>query len=120
MIATTDSTSSRTIDYSYGGTDDTGASTSQPSNHGSAVADGVPQAFAGRANRRQRPAREQERAAVLGVGDPLGTGDSYLVEDILPEELAEVAFERMRNEVKWNTMYHRGKLELCLVRGSFV
>jgi len=119
MTTTTDSTSSRTIDYSYGGADDTEASsTSPPPNYGSAVADDVPQAFTGRAKRRQRPAREQERAATLGVGDSLGAGDSYLVEDILPEELSEVAFESMGNEVKWNTMYHRGKfLDL---KGNFV
>ena len=28
--------------------------------------------------------------------------------DVLPPELAEVAFENMRTEVAWNVMYHRG------------
>jgi hypothetical protein len=38
----------------------------------------------------------------------LGAGDSYLVLDVLPEELANVAFENLRKEVKWDTMHHRG------------
>jgi hypothetical protein len=44
----------------------------------------------------------------LGVGDKIGEGDSGLVLDILPPDLAEVAFENMRKEVAWNVMYHRG------------
>jgi hypothetical protein len=30
---------------------------------------------------------------ILGVGDRIGEGDTYLVEDILPRELAEVVLE---------------------------
>ncbi|KAI0260338.1 hypothetical protein BC834DRAFT_957645 [Gloeopeniophorella convolvens] len=45
---------------------------------------------------------------ILGVGDSIGEGDTYLLESILPQELAEVAFERLQSEVAWNTMYHRG------------
>ena len=48
------------------------------------------------------------KTPVLGVGDELGAGDSYLVTDLLPPELAEVAFERLKTEVKWQTMFHRG------------
>ncbi|KAJ7502597.1 hypothetical protein B0H11DRAFT_1989275 [Mycena galericulata] len=44
----------------------------------------------------------------LGSGDVLGTGDSYLTLNIVPSELADVAFERMRDEVKWDVMHHRG------------
>lgn len=44
----------------------------------------------------------------LGVGDQLGEGDSRLVLDILPEELGVAAFERVRDEVQWKTMFHRG------------
>ncbi|KAF8152202.1 hypothetical protein B0H34DRAFT_663529 [Crassisporium funariophilum] len=47
-------------------------------------------------------------APVLGVGDLLGAGDSYLVTDMLPPDLAEVAFEKMKTEVRWQTMHHRG------------
>ncbi|KAJ7765079.1 hypothetical protein DFH07DRAFT_372980 [Mycena maculata] len=44
----------------------------------------------------------------LGAGDALGTGDSYLALDVVPPELADVAFERMREEVEWDVMHHRG------------
>ncbi|KAF8129974.1 hypothetical protein EV363DRAFT_1337149 [Boletus edulis] len=44
----------------------------------------------------------------LGVGDRIGEGDCELVLDVLPPDLAEVAFEKMRKEVAWNVMYHRG------------
>jgi hypothetical protein len=44
----------------------------------------------------------------LGVGDILGAGDSYLVADVLSPDLSDVAFERLKEEVKWSTMFHRG------------
>jgi hypothetical protein len=39
----------------------------------------------------------------------LSTGDSYLVPNILPPELADGIFERLREEVSWNIMKHRGE-----------
>jgi len=45
---------------------------------------------------------------VLGVGDRIGEGDTYLVANVLPPELAEVAFEDLMKEVAWNVMHHRG------------
>ncbi|KAF7986696.1 hypothetical protein HWV62_20216 [Athelia sp. TMB] len=48
-----------------------------------------------------------QKLATLGVDDVLGEGDSRLVLDVLPPELAVHAFERMREEVQWATMYHR-------------
>jgi hypothetical protein len=44
----------------------------------------------------------------MGAGDKLGEGDSRLVLEILPEELGAAAFERVRDEVQWKTMFHRG------------
>lgn len=44
----------------------------------------------------------------LQAGDTLGAGDSYLHLGIVPKDLADVAFEKMRTEVAWNTMHHRG------------
>ncbi|KAF4579606.1 hypothetical protein EYR36_001424 [Pleurotus pulmonarius] len=38
----------------------------------------------------------------------LGVGDSFLVEDILPADLAEDVFERVLDEVGWGKMFHRG------------
>lgn len=52
--------------------------------------------------------RKAPKAPELGVGDEIGAGDSHLVADILPTDLADVAFDRMKEEVGWKTMYHRG------------
>jgi len=51
---------------------------------------------------------------VLGVGDKMGEGDTYLVENLLPPELAEITFENLMREVAWNVMHHRGPLALIL------
>jgi hypothetical protein len=53
--------------------------------------------------------------AVLGVGDKIGEGDTYLVEDVLPSELAEVVFDKLMKEVAWNVMHHRGSLVLPII-----
>lgn len=45
---------------------------------------------------------------ILGAGDYIGQGDTNLVLDVLPPDLAEVAFENLKKEVKWNVMMHRG------------
>ncbi|EJC99556.1 uncharacterized protein FOMMEDRAFT_31217 [Fomitiporia mediterranea MF3/22] len=37
-----------------------------------------------------------------------GAGDTFLVQDVLPPDVLEGSFERLCNEVKWNTMSHRG------------
>ncbi|CDO76852.1 hypothetical protein BN946_scf185033.g49 [Trametes cinnabarina] len=44
----------------------------------------------------------------LGPGDAIGEGDCYILYDFLPRELADVAFDCLRQEVKWNKMMHRG------------
>ena len=59
------------------------------------------------------PHVKQPVALSLGKGDALGAGDSYLVTDFLPEDLAKVAFENLNTEVKWQTMQHRGKQSFC-------
>ncbi|KAH9847761.1 hypothetical protein C2E23DRAFT_847323 [Lenzites betulinus] len=41
-------------------------------------------------------------------GDSIGEGDTSVLYDFLPPDLAETAFENLRKEVKWNTMTHRG------------
>nr|GAT42606.1 predicted protein [Mycena chlorophos] len=53
-------------------------------------------------------APKQTHSVNLGAGDALGTGDSHLKLDLLPEELAAVAFEKLKEEVKWDVMHHRG------------
>jgi hypothetical protein len=56
----------------------------------------------------QPSARAKAKGPTLGAGDKLGEGDTSLVLDVLPPELGDVAFERLRKEVKWNVMLHRG------------
>ena len=53
-----------------------------------------------------------QNVQIFGVGDKIGASDSYLVADLLPAELAASAFDKVKEEVKWQTMYHRGKLFL--------
>lgn len=48
------------------------------------------------------------KAPVMKAGDVLGEGDSKLVNNILPRFLSKVAFEKLKKEVVWRTMYHRG------------
>ncbi|KAF4622300.1 hypothetical protein D9613_009202 [Agrocybe pediades] len=53
--------------------------------------------------------KQAPMAPLSGVADvqALGAGDSYLVANLLPPELADVAFSRIKEEVNWMTMYHR-------------
>ncbi|PIL34646.1 hypothetical protein GSI_03425 [Ganoderma sinense ZZ0214-1] len=44
----------------------------------------------------------------LKPGETIAEGDSCILYDFLPPELAETAFDNLRKEVKWNTMMHRG------------
>ncbi|KAK7042964.1 hypothetical protein VNI00_008701 [Paramarasmius palmivorus] len=57
---------------------------------------------------KRRPRAWESKAPVLGVGDSLGAGDSYLVEGILGDELSSASFARVKEEVKWDVMHHRG------------
>ncbi|KAI9889222.1 MAG: hypothetical protein M1814_005671 [Vezdaea aestivalis] len=44
----------------------------------------------------------------LKPGDIIAEGDSRIVYDLLPADLATTAFKKLKDEVKWATMYHRG------------
>lgn len=79
--------------------------------------DDLPRSFGGRASRGQgtrTPRASEPGGPTLRVGDAIGAGDSYLVADLLPEDVAGVAFEKLKAEVKWDTMYHRGAFYLAL------
>ncbi|EMD31187.1 hypothetical protein CERSUDRAFT_120047 [Gelatoporia subvermispora B] len=52
--------------------------------------------------------KANEECNFLGPGDPMGEGDTSLVLDFLPPDLASVAFEALLREVQWSTMHHRG------------
>ncbi|KAH9935509.1 uncharacterized protein B0H18DRAFT_1082257 [Fomitopsis serialis] len=58
--------------------------------------------------------------SVLETGEVIGEGDSFLVDDFLPSELSEHAFGRVRDEVQWHRMVHRGGEvpRLVAVQGS--
>lgn len=49
-------------------------------------------------------------------GDRMGEGDTELILNILPPELANTAFQKLRDEVKWNHMVHKGALHAALHR----
>ena len=43
----------------------------------------------------------------------LGSGDSMLFLNVLPDDLAESAFDTMNNEIDWHVMNHKGNLKTC-------
>lgn len=42
-------------------------------------------------------------------------GDTFIIHNVLPDDLASVAFDELKKEVKWNVMYHRGNEAHCLL-----
>ena len=52
--------------------------------------------------------RKNNNFEYLQPGDRMGEGDTELILDILPPDLADEAFELLKEEVKWSTMAHRG------------
>ncbi|RPD55271.1 hypothetical protein L226DRAFT_493391 [Lentinus tigrinus ALCF2SS1-7] len=48
------------------------------------------------------------RFKFLGPGDTIAEGDTSVIYDFLPLDLADVAFENLKKEVKWSKMMHRG------------
>ncbi|KAK1223264.1 hypothetical protein PQX77_013852 [Marasmius sp. AFHP31] len=55
-----------------------------------------------------KPKAWEPKGQVFGAGDKLGAGDSYLVENLLGEDLLKEIFQKVKDEVKWDVMYHRG------------
>ncbi|KZT72095.1 hypothetical protein DAEQUDRAFT_664693 [Daedalea quercina L-15889] len=43
---------------------------------------------------------------VLETGEDIGEGDCVLIQDFLPPDLVEHAFDRVRDEVQWHKMYN--------------
>jgi nicotinamidase-related amidase len=56
----------------------------------------------------QKLKKFESTAPVLGEGDKLGEGDSYIIYNILPSDLAETVFDSLKKEVSWRSMFHRG------------
>ncbi|KAL2115359.1 hypothetical protein VTJ04DRAFT_9614 [Mycothermus thermophilus] len=54
----------------------------------------------------EQPQTQEEHKAV--VGEPLAEGDTMVITNVLPPDLAADAFERLLDEVSWGTMTHLG------------
>jgi nicotinamidase-related amidase/alkylated DNA repair dioxygenase AlkB len=52
--------------------------------------------------------RKRHPDPVLGPGDKIGEGDSRIVYNVLSPDLEESIFKKLREEVQWKSMYHRG------------
>ncbi|KAI0631388.1 hypothetical protein C8Q77DRAFT_131704 [Trametes polyzona] len=52
--------------------------------------------------------RTPQSQDMVKPGEPIGEGDCFVLYDFLPPELAQSAFERLLEEVRWNKMMHRG------------
>lgn len=53
------------------------------------------------------------RPPLVDPQEPLGSGDSRVVYDLLPSELAGDAYAKLVEEVDWIKMLHRGTL--CII-----
>ena len=49
----------------------------------------------------------QSRSATLGPNDSIGSGDSKIVYNIISSSIINDAFNQMKEEVNWKTMFHR-------------
>lgn len=52
--------------------------------------------------------RWKKNTEYVQPGEVLGAGDSSLTLDLLPPQLEAVAFDNLKKEVEWKTMYHHG------------
>ncbi|KAI0029084.1 hypothetical protein K488DRAFT_57192 [Vararia minispora EC-137] len=59
-------------------------------------------------NETGRLCKAQKTKVCIKPGDALGAGDTLLHTDLLPPDLADGVFTRVKEEVAWNVMHHRG------------
>ena len=52
------------------------------------------------------------------IEEELGSGDSFLLKNILPSSLLEEAFEFLSSEVSWESMLHRGEAKRLVLEFS--
>ncbi|KAI9887558.1 MAG: hypothetical protein M1823_000649 [Watsoniomyces obsoletus] len=57
---------------------------------------------------RLAPVSRTPPAPTLGPGDAIGEGDSKIVHHLLSSPLRDQAYERLQEEVRFRSMYHRG------------
>ena len=51
--------------------------------------------------------KNKNNAEILGPNDTIGEGDCRLVCDIVPPKEADDSFQRLKDDVRWQKMYHR-------------
>ena len=51
----------------------------------------------------------KRNTAYVKPDEQLGEGDTTLIKDFLPESIAVDAFEKLKEEVQWQTMHHHGE-----------
>src|SRR5258706_9600394 len=51
----------------------------------------------------------KRNTAYVKPDEQLGEGDTTLIKDFLPESIAADAFEKVKEEVQWQTMHHHGE-----------
>ena len=50
----------------------------------------------------------QSRSALLGPNDSIGTGDSAIIYNVIGSPTIDDLFNRLKGEIDWQTMFHRG------------
>ena len=61
----------------------------------------------GMSSRKGRDSLKGSATRIMGPGDAIGSGDSKIICDILDTDQANLYFEKLKTEVKWQTMHHR-------------
>jgi glutathione S-transferase len=67
-----------------------------------------PTSSSGTSKKERKPGKYESSAPVMAEGDSVGEGDSYIKYNILPLDQSSSAFENIKNEVQWRSMFHRG------------
>ncbi|KAI5820436.1 hypothetical protein BZA77DRAFT_331599 [Pyronema omphalodes] len=67
-----------------------------------------PTSSSGTSKKERKPRKYESSAPVMTEGDSVGEGDSYIKYNILPPDQSSTAFENIKNEVQWRSMFHRG------------
>ena len=52
--------------------------------------------------------QDETKNNVSQNNETFAEGDTFIIQNVLPDDLASVAFDDLKKEVKWNVMYHRG------------
>jgi nicotinamidase-related amidase len=95
----------------------------QPIQVPKSLSDGItPLPSPGLSSSRKRDSWLSAGSHTLGPNDSIGAGDSRIIYDVLGIPLADGVFELLKEEVKWQNMYHRsGKVpRLVAVQGDIL